>query len=87
MHYTVWDPRGGGAPKAFLTLPNATGTDIFCTSQTLLPDGTVVLLGGDDYSRKPLNNGNPDMNVFDPRRNELRKAEGMAYPRWFRPWW
>lgn len=83
LRYTVWDPAGGGVPEAFLTLPNATGTDIFCASQTLLPDGTVALLGGDDFSRKPLNNGNPDMNVFDPRRNELRKAEGMAFPRWY----
>jgi hypothetical protein len=84
FHYTVWDPREGGSAQAFLTLPNVTGTDIFCSAQSLLPDGTVTLLGGDEDDKgRPLNNGNPDMNLFDPRSNEMRKAEGMAFRRWY----
>ncbi|WP_198320975.1 glyoxal oxidase [Azohydromonas aeria] len=83
LHYTVWDPKAGGGSEAFLTLPNQTGTDLFCAAQSLLPDGTVALLGGDEYGGQPLNNGNADMNVFDPRSNALRKAEGMAYKRWY----
>ncbi|NML17780.1 glyoxal oxidase [Azohydromonas caseinilytica] len=84
LHYAVWDPKAGGGPEAFLTLPNVTGTDIFCSAQSLLADGTVTLLGGDEQvGGRPLNNGNADVNVFDPRSNEMRKAEGMAFRRWY----
>ena len=84
LHYAVWDPAAGSGPEAFLTLPNVTGTDLFCSAQSLLPDGTVTLLGGDEQvGGRPVNNGNADVNVFDPRGNAMRKAEGMAFRRWY----
>lgn len=83
FHYTVWDPKAGGGPEAFLTLPNFTGTDIFCSAQSLLPDGKVVLMGGDENPGTPEDFGNADVNVFDPRTNVLSKAGVMAYQRWY----
>ena len=83
FHYTVWNPRLGGGSDAFLTLPNFTGTDIFCAAQSLLPDGRVVLIGGDENPGTPENFGNPDMNVFDPRTNLLKKSVSMAFKRWY----
>ncbi|WP_169517021.1 glyoxal oxidase [Azohydromonas australica] len=83
FHYTVWDPKLGGGPEAFLTLPNVTGTDIFCSAQSLLPDGRVVLMGGDENPGTPEDFGNADVNVFNPRTNVLSKAGVMAYQRWY----
>jgi hypothetical protein len=48
--YDVWDPSAG--PWAgHVTLPNTTGTDIFCSSQLVLPQsGDIFLAGGDTSS-------------------------------------
>ena len=48
--YDVWDPVAGTSGGGHLTLPNGTGTDIFCSSQLVLPQsGNVFLSGGDNY--------------------------------------
>src|ERR1043165_3039783 len=45
--YEVWDPLAGTSGGGHLTLPNGTGTDIFCSSQIVLPQsGNVFLAGG-----------------------------------------
>jgi hypothetical protein len=48
--YDVWDSAvglGGG----HLTLPNGTGTDVFCSSQLVLPEGgSVFVAGGDNWT-------------------------------------
>ena len=48
--YDVWDSTG--APDGgHLTLDNTTGTDIFCSSQVLLPQsGKVFIAGGDNWT-------------------------------------
>src|SRR6185436_11020687 len=43
--YDVWDPEGGFV-DGHLTLPNGTGTDIFCSSQLVLPQGGAVFVAG-----------------------------------------
>jgi hypothetical protein len=84
LHYAVWDPKDSGRQEAFVTLPNVTGTDIFCSAQSLLADGTVTLLGGDETVHgRPVNNGNADMNLFDPRTNVMHKTQGMSMRRWY----
>ena len=42
--YDIWDSANG----SHLTLPNGTGTDLFCSSQIMLPGGNAVLLAGGD---------------------------------------
>ncbi len=70
--YDVWDSAvglGGG----HLTLPNGTGTDIFCGSQLLLPDsGSVFLAGGDNWTGTgTTNTGNNNSNLFNYNGNTL----------------
>ncbi|MDZ5461071.1 galactose oxidase-like domain-containing protein [Azohydromonas lata] len=81
--YTVWDPALGLGPEAFTTLPNQTGTDVFCAAQALLPGGQVMLVGGDLDRGGTTNEGNPDVNLFDPATNRLARAGALAYPRWY----
>src|SRR5689334_15208975 len=48
--YDVWDPAGG-LSAGHLTLPNGTGTDIFCSSTLVLPQGgNVFIAGGDNWT-------------------------------------
>src|SRR5512134_2001442 len=49
--YDVWDPAAG-LDGGHLTLPNGTGTDIFCNSHLLLPHSGagVLLAGGDNWN-------------------------------------
>lgn len=83
FHYALWDPAATTDDEAFLTLPNVTGTDIFCSAQSLLPNGQVVLMGGDENVGTPENFGNPDMNLFEPATNQLGPDQPMAYQRWY----
>jgi hypothetical protein len=83
--YDVWDPAAGlGA--GHLTLPNGTGTDIFCGSQLVLPHSGagVLLAGGDNWTgTSTANTGNNDSNIFDPTTNTLRRANDMKRARWY----
>lgn len=80
--YAVFDPADRIAP--FMVLPNATGTDIFCSAQTLLPNGQVLIAGGDRTVSGVRNFGNADVNLFDRRTNVLsRQATSMRYQRWY----
>lgn len=83
--YDVWDPAAGlGA--GHLTLPNGTGTDIFCGSQLVLPHsgGGVLLAGGDNWTGTgTTNTGNNNSNIFDPTTNTLTRAANMNRARWY----
>lgn len=85
LHYSVWDPALGTAGAAMQLLPNATGTDIFCAGQVLLPEsGNVLLVGGDRIVNGQRNYANNEVNVFTPADNALTKqAQSMAYQRWY----
>jgi len=87
LNYVVWDPNKGMAETAFISLPNSTGSNIFCASQLLLPDsGKVVIVGGAraDDSGRPLF-GSSNTNLFDPASNQLSREPGseMAFRRWY----
>jgi hypothetical protein len=45
--YDVWTPSLGTGMDAHLVLPNKTGTDIFCSSQSVTLAGNVLTTGGD----------------------------------------
>jgi YVTN family beta-propeller protein len=82
--YDVWDSQvglGGG----HLTLPNGTGTDIFCGSQLLLPNvGRVFLAGGDNWTGTgTTNTGNNNSNLFDYGANTLARGNNMNRARWY----
>src|SRR4029077_491131 len=64
-NYDVWDSNG--APdEGHLTLPNDSGTDLFCSSLLLLPQsGKVFIAGGDVWlGTQTLNGGNNNSNLF-----------------------
>jgi hypothetical protein len=79
--YDVWDPASGD----HLTLPNGTGTDIFCGSQLVLPlSGTVLLAGGDNWTgTNTTNSANNDSNLFDPASSTLARGADMNRARWY----
>ncbi|HEV3007674.1 MAG TPA: PA14 domain-containing protein [Burkholderiales bacterium] len=83
--YDVWDPAAGlGA--GHLTLPNGTGTDIFCGSQLVLPHSGagVLLAGGDNWTgTSTTNTGNNNTNIFNSTANTLTRANNMNRARWY----
>jgi YVTN family beta-propeller protein len=83
--YDVWDPLAGTSGGGHLTLPNGTGTDIFCSSQLVLPQsGNVFLSGGDNFvNGATTNTGNNNTNVFSPGTNSLARGNNLNRPRWY----
>lgn len=83
--YDIWDPKKGVGPESHLTLPNTTGTDIFCSGQLLIPSNqTVLLVGGDRTVAGRRNWSSPDVNVFNYAVNQLKSSgQTMANPRWY----
>jgi YVTN family beta-propeller protein len=91
-NYDVWDSTG--APDAgHLTLPNTTGTDLFCSSQLVLPTlvnattpatNSVFIAGGDIWNGSAATNlANNNSNLFDSASNTLARGLDMNFPRWY----
>ncbi|MFL6670602.1 MAG: galactose oxidase-like domain-containing protein, partial [Burkholderia ambifaria] len=83
-NYDVWDSNG--APDAgHLTLSNTTGTDIFCSSQVLLPQsGNVFIAGGDVWTGTKTTNGpNNNSNLYDSASMSLTRGINMNRSRWY----
>ena len=82
--YDVWDPSAGPA-AGHVTLPNTTGTDIFCSSQLVLPQsGNIFLAGGDTFVNGSTTSiGNNNTNVFTPGSNALARGNNMKRARWY----
>ncbi len=82
--YAVWDPSAG-LDAGHLTLPNNTGTDIFCSSQVVVPQGNQVFIaGGDNWTGAGTNNqGNNNSNTFDYTNNTLTRNNDMNRARWY----
>jgi YVTN family beta-propeller protein len=85
FEYDLWNPAAGSIGAGHLTLPNQTGTDIFCGSQVVLPDsGKVVLNGGDIMANGGSTNvGNNNTNIFDPSDNSLIRGNNLNRARWY----
>lgn len=83
--YDVWDPTAGIDAASHLTLPNGTGTDLFCTSMVQLPSGEGVLMsGGDNWTgRTTTNRGNSSGTYFRLSDNSLSSSGSMALKRWY----
>jgi galactose oxidase len=70
---TVWDPATG----AFQPAPNP--IDIFCGGHSLLPDGRLLVTGGNISN----DHGLPDANLFDYRTGQWAHGPQMARGRWY----
>ncbi|MSQ91474.1 MAG: DUF1929 domain-containing protein [Gammaproteobacteria bacterium] len=83
--YDVWDPSAVGLPTEHVTRLNATGTDLFCSSQVVLPGGGgVFIAGGDNWTGSGITNtGNNNSNVFNYGSNTLARKTSMNRPRWY----
>ncbi|HEX6638619.1 MAG TPA: putative Ig domain-containing protein [Steroidobacteraceae bacterium] len=83
--YDIWDPSVGASAGGHLTLPNGTGTDIFCSSQIILPQsGNIFLAGGDNWTGSATTNtGNNNTNVFSPYDNTLARGNNLNRARWY----
>jgi YVTN family beta-propeller protein len=82
--YDVWDPSAGLA-AGHQTLDNGTGTDIFCSSQLVLPSGDAVFIaGGDNWTgTTTTNTGNNNSNLFSVGSNTLTRQGNMNRARWY----
>ena len=82
--YDIWDPEAG-LNAGHLTLPNGTLTDIFCSSQLVLPGGAQVFIaGGDNWTGTgTTNTGNNNSNLFTLSSNTLARGNNMNRPRWY----
>jgi len=87
--YDVWD--SAQSPDAgHLTLPNMTATDLFCSSQVLVPlngNGAapqVVISNGDNWvGDSTTNTGNNRSTIFDPATNTLSRGADTQAARWY----
>jgi YVTN family beta-propeller protein len=82
--YDVWDPAAG-LEGGHLTLDNMTLTDIFCSSQVIVPQtGEILIAGGDQWTGTgTTNTGNANSNVFDFTDNTLARSANMNRERWY----
>ncbi|HSC14864.1 MAG TPA: putative Ig domain-containing protein [Gammaproteobacteria bacterium] len=83
--YDLWDPSVGPS-GGHTTLDNRTATDIFCSSQVIMPQtGDILIAGGDNWTGTgTTNTGNNNSNVFDSDGNTLtRSAVNMNRARWY----
>jgi hypothetical protein len=87
FEYDVWNSLEGTGSEAHLTLPNGTSTDLFCSSQLVLPTtGDVIFNGGDIYAPVPgrtTNAPTADATLFRAASNSLERAGTMKRPRWY----
>ena len=83
--YDVWDPSAGSTGGGHLTMPNISGTDIFCSSQVIMAlSGDIFIAGGDNYvNGATTNTGNNNSNVFRYTDNTLSRGSNMNSARWY----
>jgi hypothetical protein len=71
----VWDPAAGPFQDVDMS------TDIFCSGHSLLPDGRVYVVGGNDYECEFQ--GRADRHVFDPVAQSWTQLPDMSVGRWY----
>ena len=84
FQYDIWE--GTGAPDlGHNTLPNTAATEIFCSTQIVLPGTTDVFIGGgDNWTGMAVNNtGNATTTLFSGSSNTIRQTADMNRPRWY----
>ena len=81
--YDVWSPTLGTASGSHQSLPNQTPSDIFCSSQSVMLSGAVLISGGDLTVNGQRNFARKDTDVFSPTANTLTANTPMHFARWY----
>jgi hypothetical protein len=79
LTFDVWTPGS----DQHLTMPNTTGSDVFCAGQTVLSDGRMLTVGGDLTINGQRNWSNDTSTLFTPSNNSVASGPHMLYPRWY----
>jgi len=82
--YDVWDPAAG-LDAGHVTLPNTTGTDIFCGTSLILPTSSEILIaGGANWTGSEVSKvGNNESTIFNSGDDTLTRGEQMNRARWY----
>jgi len=75
---SVWDP----ATDRFTDVRNNT-TNVFAGGHAFLPDGRLLVTGGQSIRNLRAPRGTPHTNIFDYRSNRWKRVENMAAGRWY----
>ncbi|HEX5685644.1 MAG TPA: PA14 domain-containing protein [Ideonella sp.] len=86
FNYDLWDSTQP-VDSGHTTLANGTATDIFCSSQVLLPDAAstrVFIAGGDNWTGSATTNtGNNNSNLLSVADSSLTRGVNMNRARWY----
>jgi hypothetical protein len=88
----VWNPATGAVSVP--TPESGGGGDLFCSSNTLLPDGRVLVVGGTEWVTPPaadtpptqphvLVKGLTSARIYSPATNSWTPTDSMATNRWY----
>jgi hypothetical protein len=81
--YDVWTPALGTGTSAHMVLPNTTSTDIFCSGQSVMTNGLILITGGDLTVDGERNFANNQTTIFNRNTNTIAAGTAMNYPRWY----
>ncbi len=81
--YDVWTPNLGTGASSHDVLSNTTRSDIFCSSQSVMLSGQVLITGGDLTVNGTRNFAVNSTNIFAPGGNTLSANTPMNYSRWY----
>lgn len=83
LYYDLWTPSLGTGSTSHVVLANTTGSDIFCSAQSVMTNGSVLISGGDLTVNGVRNSARNSTNLFSPAANSLTANTPMHYARWY----
>lgn len=83
-----WDPSRGFSQSSHDFAPTGIDTNVFCSAQTVMPNGNVLISGGDKQSigaNNALirNEGIRSTSLYTSATNTLSVLPNMRFPRWY----
>lgn len=82
-----WSPSRGLGMGAHELTPTGIDTNVFCSAQTILTDGNVLITGGDQQTAgnniPGKNDGVRDVTLYDTASHTLSASSPMNYERWY----
>ena len=72
--YDDWDVAAGSARAAHSQTPSMNGYDSFCNGPATLPDGRMVMVGGNSTTMTML---------YDPVTHQQTMGQNLRYQRWY----